>query len=110
MRLADLPATRVVDGRRQRQAPARRRAPLTREQELEQEVAALRSLLVQARDVYRESVGCIVRMVNTPQRDIPVETLRRVRERGRAFLVAAGAQTWDRPTGLEPSPHHTSWR
>lgn len=109
MRLEDCPRTVVIDGRRRR--PEAKPVPRTREQQLEQEVAALRFMLGQARDVFRESVGCIVRMVSTPQRGAPVETIRRMREHGRAFLTAAGAQSWDRPSGVDPVPHreHRSW-
>lgn len=111
MRLADLPSTTIRDGKRPRLVRAE--APpvvLTREQELEQEVEALRSLLKQAREVFRESTGCIVRMVNVRQSANAAEALRRTREHGRAFLIEAGVHAWDRPTGPAPVNHTTPWR
>lgn len=109
MKLSDLPITLVVDGKRPKVARSQVVA-LTREQELELEVAALRRMLEQAQDVYRESVGCIVRMVNVRRSPNACGALRRVREHGRAFLVASGAQSWDKPTGCAPTPLRRVWR
>ena len=92
MRLADLPRTVVVDGKRQR----RRRVG-----QPPSEAEAYRALLKDAQDVYRQALGCIVLMLNAP--GLPLDALRTMRETGRDFLRAAGACNWTMPAGVKPA-------
>ena len=92
MRLEDCPRTVVVDGKRRR----RRRVG-----QPPSESEAYRALLRDAQDVYRQALGCIVMMVNVP--GMPLDALRTMREAGRDFLRAAGAQTWEMPAGVKPA-------
>ena len=97
MRLADLPSTRVIDGRRQKRRPVG--TPPT-------EVEAYRALLADAQEAYRQALGCIVLMLNAP--GLPLHALRTMREVGRGFLRAAGAQQWTLPAGVEPANQRKS--
>lgn len=87
MRLADLPSTRVVDGRRQKRRPVG--TPPS-------EAEAYRALLADAQEAYQQALGCVVMLTNAP-------TLERVKEDGRAYLKSVGATTWARPVGLRPA-------
>lgn len=92
MKLSDLPITLVVDGKRQRRRPVGNPPS---------EVEAYRALLAEAQDVYRQALGCIVMMLNAP--GLPLDALRTMREAGRDFLRAAGAQKWEMPAGVKPA-------
>jgi hypothetical protein len=92
MRLADLPRTVVVDGKRRRRH---------RVGQPPSESEAYRALLRDAQDVYRQALGCIVMMVNVD--GSPLYALRSMREAGRGFLRAADAQRWEMPAGVMPA-------
>lgn len=100
MRLADLPITTVRDGRRAR-LPGRKRGARAKSHE-----DAYRDMLAQAQDTYRQALGCIVLMLNAP--GLPLDALRTMREVGRGFLRAAGAQQWTLPAGVEPANQRKS--
>lgn len=55
MRLADLPSTRVVDGRRQKRRPVG--TPPS-------EAEAYRALLADAQEAYQQALGCVVMLTN----------------------------------------------
>lgn len=92
MRLEDCPRTVVVDGKRLKRRV--KRSELSPED-------AHRQMLAQAQEVYRQALGCIVMMVNVP--GMPLDALRTMREAGRDFLRAAGAQKWEMPAGVKPA-------
>jgi len=102
VRLADLPRTVVIGGKRPRVRRVRL-DPMGSATELQARLDACREALGAAQELYRETLGVIVLMCNPKGVDAR-RMLERTCEIGREFLTAAGARRWERPSTYRHRP------